>query len=110
MKIYDVLLSKIISAKVQIVAESKEKAEEIVFDQFLHNEIELEDSGIPGAVHISVSDTGALPTASSGMISIYWSDLTVAKQAEILTACGDNCNYDVFPIAEIPIQGEEAVP
>lgn len=37
------------------------------------------------------------------MILIYWEDLTKSKQDEILEAFGDNCNYDVFPIIEIPI-------
>lgn len=35
-------------------------------------------------------------------IPIYWDDLTKQKQEEILAAFGDNCNYDVFPIVEIP--------
>ena len=35
-------------------------------------------------------------------IEIYWDDLTPAKQQEIIEAFGDNCNYDMFPIAEIP--------
>ena len=33
------------------------------------------------------------------MIQILFSDLTEEKQAEILSAFGDNCNYDVIPIA-----------
>ncbi len=33
------------------------------------------------------------------MIEILFSDLTEAKQAEILSVFGDNCNYDVIPIA-----------
>lgn len=37
-------------------------------------------------------------------IEIYWGDLTFEKQAEILAAFGENCNYDVFPIAVIPIE------
>lgn len=36
-------------------------------------------------------------------ISIYWNDLTPAKQAEILEAFGDNRNFDVVPIAELPL-------
>ena len=46
--------------------------------------------------------------SSPGMISIYWNDLTPAKQAEILAAFGENCNYDVFPIVEIPISEEDS--
>ena len=38
------------------------------------------------------------------VIEIYWKDLTAEKQAEILAAFGENCNYDVFPIATIPIE------
>lgn len=41
-------------------------------------------------------------------IEIYWDDLTSEKQKEILAAFGENCNYDVFPIAVIPI--EEGAP
>jgi len=40
-------------------------------------------------------------------IQIFWKDLTAEKQQEIMDAFGDNCNYDVFPIAEIPIEPEE---
>lgn len=40
------------------------------------------------------------------MIQIFWDDLTPEKQAEILAAFGDNCNYDVFPIVEIPTMDE----
>jgi len=41
-------------------------------------------------------------------IQIYWKDLTAEKQQEIMDTLGNNCNYDVFPIAEITIEpGEE---
>lgn len=40
-------------------------------------------------------------------ISIMWDDLTKEKQNEILKTFGDNCNYDVFPIAEIPVDEED---
>ena len=108
MRTYDVLLSKILSAKVQIKAENAQEAEEMALDQFLHCEIELEESGIPGDVNISVSETGIQSQSSPGMISIYWNDLTPAKQAEILAAFGENCNFDVFPIANIPITEGDA--
>lgn len=108
MKTYDVLLSKVESAKVQIEAENAQEAEDIAFEQFMHCEIELADSGIPGEVNISVSEAGVQNASSPGMISIYWNDLTPEKQAEILAAFGDNGNYDVFPIAEIPISEEDA--
>ena len=106
MKTFDVLLSKTESAQVRIEAENAQEAEDIAFEQFMHCEIELMDSGIPGEVNISVSEAGAQNLSSPGMISIYWSDLTSEKQAEILTAFGENCNYDVFPIVEIPIEKE----
>lgn len=41
-------------------------------------------------------------------IPIYWDDLTPSKQAEILAAFGENCNYDVFPIVEIPVTEEDS--
>ena len=108
MKTYDVLLSKTESAKVRIEAENAQEAEDIAFEQFMHCEIELTDSGIPGEVNISVAVAETQSPSSPGMISIYWNDLTPAKQAEILAAFGDNCNYDVFPIVEIPIPEEDS--
>ena len=107
MKTYDVLLSKVESAKVQIEAENAGEAEDIAFEQFMHCEIELMDSGIPGEINISVSEAGVQNLSSPGMISIYWSDLTPTKQAEILAAFGENCNYDTFPIVNIPILEQE---
>lgn len=47
--------------------------------------------------------------AQGNVIQIFWEDLSSRKQQEILDTFGDNCNFDVFPIAEIPIdvdQGE----
>lgn len=41
------------------------------------------------------------------MIEIYFNDLTPEKQQEILDAWGNNGNYDVFPIAELPDPDEE---
>ena len=98
-KTFEVLLSKTLSAKVQIKAESAEQAEELALDQFLDCEIELSDSGIPGDVDVTVTEI----ETSFDMISIYWNDLTPAKQAEILEAFGDNRNFDVVPIAELPL-------
>lgn len=40
-------------------------------------------------------------------IEIYFDDLTPKKQAEILAKLGENGNYDVFPIATIPIGEDE---
>jgi hypothetical protein len=39
-------------------------------------------------------------------IEICFNDLTEEKQREILTKLGGNGNFDVFPIAVIPV-GEE---
>lgn len=36
------------------------------------------------------------------VVEIYWKDLTPEKQQEILGVFGDNCNYDIFPIIQIP--------
>ena len=41
------------------------------------------------------------------VIEIYWDDLTKEKQDEILEALGNNGNYDVFPIAQIGVDGED---
>lgn len=40
-------------------------------------------------------------------IEIYWDDLTPEKQAEILSALGDNCNWDIFPICTLEFDDEE---
>ena len=39
-------------------------------------------------------------------IEIYWDDLTVDKQDEILKALGDNGNYDIIPIATLYYEGD----
>lgn len=108
MKSFDFLLSKVESAKVQIEAESVEEAEDIAFERFIHGDIELTDSGIPGEVSISVQKGSPRKEATPDMITIYWGDLTPAKQTEIIAAFGNNCNYDVFPIVEIPLTEEES--
>ena len=41
-------------------------------------------------------------------INIYWDDLTKEKQRELLNLLGNNQNWDVFPIAEIEIEEEDA--
>ena len=41
------------------------------------------------------------------VVEIYWKDLTAEKQQEILDLFGDNCNYDIFPIIQIPANGNE---
>ena len=40
-------------------------------------------------------------------VEIYWNDLTPEKQQELFEALGgEDGNYDVFPIVEIPIEAE----
>lgn len=40
-------------------------------------------------------------------IPIYWNDLTPEKQKKLFEALGDNGNYDVHPLAEIPVPKKE---
>lgn len=40
------------------------------------------------------------------MVQIFWKDLTAEKQQEIIDEFGDNCNFDVFPIAELQLDDE----
>ena len=42
----------------------------------------------------------------SATVGIYWNDLTEEKQAELLEVYGDNGNWDIFPIVEIPVPEE----
>ena len=42
------------------------------------------------------------------MVQIFWKDLTAEKQQEIIEAFGDNCNFDMIPIAELCLEEEEA--
>lgn len=39
-------------------------------------------------------------------VKIYWSDLTLSKQKEIIELLGDNGNYDVFPLTIIEYEEE----
>ena len=39
-------------------------------------------------------------------IEIYWKDLTVEKQQELLNLLDNNGNYDVFPIAVLEFEEE----
>lgn len=43
------------------------------------------------------------------MIEIYWKDISEEKQQEILDAFGENCNYDVFPIVQIPESEDDVI-
>lgn len=45
--------------------------------------------------------------APTETIPIYWNDLTPEKQKELFDALGDNGNYDVHPLAEIPVPKKE---
>ena len=37
-------------------------------------------------------------------IEFYWGDLSEKKQKEIMETVGDNCNWDVYPIATLDIE------
>ena len=37
---------------------------------------------------------------------IFWDDLAVEAQTELLNLMGDNGNYDVFPIVSINVERE----
>ncbi len=41
------------------------------------------------------------------MVEIYWQDLTSEAQQKILDEFGENCNFDVFPIAVIGEESED---
>ena len=86
MKTYDVLLTKTLYAKVQVKAESPVEAENSAFEQFMDCEIELEDSGVPGDVNITVTEHEDDHCSHPDAIAIFWDDLTTAKQAEILSS------------------------
>ena len=45
--------------------------------------------------------------APAETVPIYWNDLTPEKQQELLEALGDNGNYDVHPLTEIPVPRKE---
>ena len=40
-------------------------------------------------------------------IPIFWDDLTPQKQLELREALGGNGNYDIFPLAEVPVPFKE---
>jgi hypothetical protein len=44
---------------------------------------------------------GSVRTMNDKKIEILWNDLTEVKQQAILDAFGDNCNFEVFPVATI---------
>ncbi len=41
------------------------------------------------------------------MVEIYWQDLTEEAQRRILDEFGENCNFDVFPIAVLAKEEED---
>ena len=58
----------------------------------------LENSDI---IYIESEEKG-----NDNMIEIYWNDLTLEKQTEILNVFGENCNWDVIPIVTIETEDE----
>jgi hypothetical protein len=44
---------------------------------------------------------------SDNTIEILFDDLTPEKQAEVLAKLGNNGNFDIFPIAVIPVGEDE---
>jgi len=38
---------------------------------------------------------------------VFWDDLSIEAQAELMSFMGDNGNYDVFPLTSINISSEE---
>ena len=40
-------------------------------------------------------------------IFIYWDDLSKEKQEKILKVFGDNCNWDVHPLAVVTVENED---
>ena len=101
MKRFKVTLAKLISTTVEIKAESADAAQEEAMYQLMRGIIELEG----GYAHDDVKAIVEEITAPES-IPIYWDDLTESKQEEILAAFGDDCNYDTFPIVEIPVPEE----
>lgn len=62
-------------------------------------------------LEISIAEQGceAPESGEPEAIEIYWDDLTAEKQAEIIVACGNNCNFDCFPIAEVSFYKEDDI-
>jgi len=50
---------------------------------------------------------GAMISMGEKKLEILWDDLTKRKQQEILDMFGDNCNFDVFPLAVLEAHCEE---
>ena len=122
MKKYRVTIKQVLSATEVIEGMSKEEAEDTAYSLWWEGNIELTDSGIPGDVEITVEELSeeelpkesqpnmedtSVSEAEDNKIQIFWNDLTETKQAEILSIWGNNGNYDVFPIVEIPVLNEE---
>ena len=42
----------------------------------------------------------------SNMIELYWDDLSEKTQNELLNLWGDNGNYNLLPIIELPIDAQ----
>lgn len=41
-------------------------------------------------------------------LELYWDDLTKEAQDKIIEIFGENCNYDVFPIASLQFSNLES--
>lgn len=100
MKKFKVTLSKLLTATVEIEAESDVEAMDEAICRYMGGEVELDGEYVQDGIHAVAEE---IAPADGQMIQIFWDDLTESKQQEILAALGDNGNYDVFPIAEIAI-------
>ena len=100
MRRFKVTLSKLLTATVNIDAESASDAKDGAVCRYIHGEIELDGGYVQDGVQAIVEE---IVPANGQTIQIFWGDLTQSKQCEILAALGDNSNYDVFPIAEIAV-------
>ena len=101
MKWFEVMLIKRTSTTVELAANSAEEAQYEAIYRLMRGKIELD-----GGRDFDDIETTAVEIETPSSIPIYWEDLTPQKQAEIFAAFGGNCNYDAFPIAEIPLTEE----
>ena len=102
MNSYLVHVTKYKSLIVQVEAANSSEANDIVFERLMSGEINLTADNVVGKIEINVDDGLPIREDDSPSIKIYWDDLSEEKQNEILDLFGNNNNYDVFPIAEIP--------
>ena len=100
MRRFKVTLSKLLTATVNIDAESASDAMDEAVCRYMGGEVELDGEYVQDGIHAVAEE---IAPANGQTIQIFWGDLTQSKQCEILAALGDNSNYDVFPIAEIAV-------